>query len=275
MRDFVGILDGHKAHKDVRHSEVAEAPSERGNKRNNRNRLARRSVRKDVHQVRVHLVHRVNCRCKTVIQGADHRGNHQHGNEHQDSLYKIRPADRKEATKKRIAHDNDNADREGNRIIPTENRGKKLSAADKPRSRIEEEKRQDEKCGDDTDDSPSVAETVRKKIRKRDGIVAKIGVFAEPASDDFPVDIGPDGKPYANPRFGKPRKVNGPGKSHQKPAAHIGSLRRHRHDPLVHAAVSQVIGIQAIRLFRKIKSDAKHQQQVNDKYGDRRRHKIS
>ena len=75
-----------------------------------------------------------------------------------------------------------------------------------------------------------------------------MAVLAEPAAHDFPVEVRADDEADADPRFGETAHEDGAREAHQKPAAHVGGLRGHCHDPLVHAAVAQVVGVQAVRL---------------------------
>ena len=83
-----------------------------------------------------------------------------------------------------------------------------------------------------------------------------MAVLAEPAAHDFPVEVGADHETDTDPRFGESAHEDGAREAHQKPATHVGGLGGHGHDPLVHAAVAEIVGVQAVGLLGKVESDA-------------------
>ena len=218
---FFGVLDGHKAHEDVRHAKVAKSPRKARNQRDKPNGLARRCVREKAHQVRILGVHGVNRRGKTARAAHDYQRNHKHRDKHHQRLDKVRPAYGKESAQERVAHHHDRTKDKSRRIAHAENRSEQLSAGDKAGDRVEQEERENENRGNDADDSLLVAETIREKVRERNRVAAEMAVLAQPATDDFPVEVRADYKPNANPGFGKAAHEHGARESHQQPAAHI------------------------------------------------------
>ena len=95
-----------------------------------------------------------------------------------------------------------------------------------------------------------------------------MAVLAEALAYDFPVEIGADDKADTDPGFGEPTHEHGSGEPHQEPAAHVGGLGGHGYHPFVHSTVAQVVGVQAVGLLGKVKTDAEHHQQVQDKNGN-------
>ena len=186
---------------------------------------------------------------------------------------KVSPAHGKKAAHERVAHHHDGTENETRGVIHTKDGAEEFCASDKARDRIEKEEGQNENRGDDADDALVIAETVREKVRESNRVAAEMAVLAESATDDFPVEVRTDHKADTDPSFGKTAHEHGARKAHQHPAAHVGRLGGHGDHPLVHAAVTEVIGVQAVRLAREICSDAKHHQQIKDK--DDNRHKTS
>ena len=249
----------------MRHAKVAKAPREARNQCDKANGLACCRIREKAHQVRILGVHGIHRRGKTARAAHDHHRNHEDCDKHHRSLDKVSPAHRKEAAHERVAHHHDSTEDKARRVAHAENRAEKLCASDKARDRVEQEERENENRGNHADDALIVAETVREKVRECNRVAAEMAVLAEPATDNFPVEVRTDNKAYTDPSFGKAAHEHGAREAHQHPAAHVGRLGGHGDHPLVHAAVTEVIGVQAVRLAREICSDAKHHQQVKNK----------
>ena len=260
--DVFGVLDAHETHQNVRHAKIAEAPGEARNQGDKPDGLAGGGVGEQAQQVGVLCVHGVHGRCKSARAGHDNRRNRDDGNQHHGRLDKVRPANGKETAHEGVAHHDDRTDDKAGGVVHAEDGAEEFCASYKARNRVEQEERENEDGGDNADDSLVVAEAVRKEVGQRDGVSAEVAVLAEPAAHDFPVEVGADHETDTDPSFGKPAHEDGAREAHQKPAAHVGGLCGHGHDPLVHAAVAQVVGIQAVRLLGKVKADAKHHQQV-------------
>ena len=263
--DVFGVLDAHEAHQNVRHAEVAETPGEARNKGDKADRLARRGVREEAHQVGVLCIHGIHGGCKSAGTGHDHRRNHDDGDKHHQGLDKVGPAHSKEASHKSVAHDHDSTEDKTRSVIHAENRAEEFCASHKARNRVEQEEGENEDGGDNADDSLLVAEAVREEIRERNGVTAEVAVLAEPAAHDFPVEVRANDKADTDPGFRKATHENGTREAHQEPAAHIRGLGRHGDHPLIHAAVAEVVGVQAIGFAREIRSNAKHHQQIKNK----------
>ena len=260
--DVFGVLDAHEAHQNMRHAEVAETPREARNQGDKPDGLAGGGVGEQAQQVGVLCVHGVHGRSKTARTGHDNRGNRDDGDEHHGRLDKVRPAYGKETAHEGVAHHDNRTDDKARGVVHAEDGAEELRASHKARNRVEQEERENEDGGDNADNALVVAETVRKEVGEGNGVTAEVAVLAEPAAHDFPVEVGADHETDTDPCFGKPAHEDCAREAHQKPAAHVGGLCRHRHDPLVHAAVAQVVGIQAVRLLGEVKADAKHHQQV-------------
>lgn len=242
----------------MRHAKIAEAPREARNQGDKPDGLAGGGVGEQAQQVGVLRVHGVHGRSKTARTGHDNRGNRDDGDEHHGRLDKVRPAHSEKSAHEGVAHHDDRTDDKARGVVHAEDGAEELRASHKARNRVEQEERENENRGDDADDSLVVAETVRKKVGEGNGIAAEVAVLAEPAAHDFPVEVRADHETDTDPRFGKPAHEDGAREAHQEPAAHVGGLCGHGHDPLVHAAVAQVVGVQAVRLLGEVKADAKH-----------------
>ena len=213
--DFFGVLDAHKAHQNVRHAKVTEAPGETRNQRNQTNGLAGGGVGEKAHQVGVLGVHGIHRGGKTARAVHDNRRNHDDGDEHHGRLDKIGPANREESAHKGIAHDHDRTENQAGVVIHAENGAEEFRASDKARHRVEQEERENENRGDNADNALVVAETVREKVREGDGISAEVAVLAEPATHDFPVEVGADHEADTDPRFRETAHENGAREAHQ------------------------------------------------------------
>ena len=246
----------------MRHAKIAETPGEARNQRDKPDGLAGGGVGEQAQQVGVLCVHGVHGRCKSARAGHDNRGDGDDGDEHHGRLNKVRPAHGEETAHEGVTHYDDRTDDKARGVVHAEDCAEQFSARDKARNRVEQEERENEDGGDNADDSLVVAEAVRKEVGERDGVTAEVAVLAEPAAHDFPVEVRADDKSDTDPRFGETAHEDGAREAHQKPAAHVGGLCGHCHDPLVHATVAEVVGIQAVRLLGEVKADAKHHQQV-------------
>ena len=258
--DVFGVLDAHEAHQNVRHAKIAETPGEARNQGDKPDRFAGGGVGEQAQQVGVLRVHGVHGRSKTARTGHDNRGDGDDGDKHHGRLDKVRPAYGKETAHEGVAHHDDRTDDKAGGVVHAEDGAEELGASHKARHRVEQEERENENRGDNADDSLVVAETVRKKVGEGNGIAAEVAVLAEPATHNFPVEVGADHETDTDPGFRETAHEDGAREAHQKPAAHVGGLGGHGHDPLVHAAVAQVVGVQAVRLTRKVCSDTEHHQ---------------
>ena len=236
--DFFGVLDAHETHQNVGHTEVAEAPGEARNQGDKADGLAGGGVGKEAHQVGVLGVHGVHGSGKSARAGHDNRGNHDDGNEHHGRLDKVGPANGEEAAHEGVAHHHDGAENQSRVVVHAEDGSEELGASHKAGHGVEKEEGENEDGGDNADNALVVAETVREKVGEGDGIAAEVAVLAEPATHDFPVQVGADHETDTDPGFGKAAHEDGAREAHQKPAAHVGGLCGHGDHPLVHATVA-------------------------------------
>ncbi|MNE14736.1 hypothetical protein D3C80_1076240 [compost metagenome] len=70
-----------------------------------------------------------------------------------------------------------------------------------------------------------------------------LGLHAQTASDEQPVQVGADGQADGNPGFGQAGEVDGARQAHQQPATHVGSAGGKRGDHATQAATAEdVVG---------------------------------
>ena len=181
-------FNAHKPGQDVRLAEIAEAPGADGNNAEKTDRpdagpgvetQAAGDFRKDPHQIEslggtAQLDHRKNGHCDQ-------------GEEDEQALDEVRPADGQKAAQKRVGNNHHRADNQRYVVIKAENGVKQLGARGKLGGGINQEKYDNENRRYNPDEMGLVAEAVFNEGRDRNRIVGALRVFSEPFCQNEPV----------------------------------------------------------------------------------------
>ncbi len=91
---------------------------------------------------------------------------------------------------------------------------------------VDGEEQQDNYRRDNAQDAAVIFEASGEVIRQRQGVVVGLGMHAQTACHQLPVDPRADGQADGDPAFRDTGDKNRAGQPHQQPAAHVGGARR-------------------------------------------------
>ena len=282
LLDHRGLLDGHEAHEDVRHTEVAKTPTEAAD---------------DVLPARVEdtaaegaLRHRAGRSVGILIDRLQRRGikqlavaeidddRHQHQRRHhQKALEEIRPAHGGEAAEEGVGHDDEQEGEHGDlRGNIREERGKHGGARHQRGGHIDRVGKEEDERAHELQRAGIDREAVRQVLRERDGIVRRLGEGAKALGAQDPVGRRTDGKADADPHLAEAEGEDRAGQAHQQPRGHIGRLRGQGGDPGAHGASAEE---EVLRIFvRAVEVEhqrhAEQDNKVRDKCCDLPVHKL-
>ncbi len=223
----------HKARQDVRLAEVAEAPAQQ---RNHRDEV------QPLQHIEVLNALRLDDR-QRVVQSAngdnhDHRRQDQREN-HQGCLHGIGPAHRKKAAHQRIEDGRRRAGPQRSFIAHAEGAFKQARARHYARGAVDGEEDQDHQRRDNAQDFTFIFEAAGEKVGQRQGVIMMLGLYAQTPRHDLPVQPGADRQPDGDPAFRNAGEKNRARQPHQQPAAHIRGARRQRGHKTTKAAAAQ------------------------------------
>ena len=173
----------------------------------------------------------------------DHgHGHDQQGEEHQESLKQVGPADRQKPAQKGVSDDDKGSDKHRDGEIRAVGRLKQLAGPDQTGRRIKEEEEEDHQGGQNPQKTRLVTKTELEIIRQGQGI-QHLGVPAEPFGGVDPVHQGPGRQPDGDPEGSHPHSEGESGQPQQEPAAHVAGLGAHGRNPAAQLSAAQhVIG---------------------------------
>ena len=195
---------------------------------------------------------------RDIIKAADnnqhHDGRQNQGKNHQSRLHRIRPAHREEAADKSISNRCARAEPHRLRIRKIKKTFKKTRPGDHTGSTINSKEEKNNGGGNYLHCAPLRTEAVEKIIRQRQRIIIVFRMHAQATCHQQPIQIRADRQTNGNPCLAHPGHKNRAGQSHQQPAGHIRSARRHCCHEWTQTAPAQNIIIKTAR--RKIRRHA-------------------
>lgn len=261
--------DGHEAQQDVRHAEIAEAPRERGEDRQQavgRGSARRRVVGKRHVQIAgqgVCIVHDgLPAACDVDAKEHDH----DQCQRHDDALDQVGGGHGEEAAEHCVADDDDGADQHGHVVFHLEQAVEQRTHRLKAGRGIGHEEHEDDDGGDAGQDVPVVAVTAGEELRNGEGVARNDRVAPQALGHDQPVEVRANGEADGGPtRLCNAAQIGDARQSHEQPAAHVGCLGAHgRHEraQLAAAQIKFVCG-EAAALFAVVVPHVDHAHQID------------
>ena len=237
------MADAHETHEHLGHAEVAQTPREAGDDGDEpvfaRSAEKRLPILDDLVAVRIeNRVRDLRARQEAgnalkegdgVVNAAGLRdAADEHGREreeHERALDEVGRAYREVPADERVEEHDDRSEHHHRRVVEPEERREQLAAGHKAASRVDGEEQKRDDRGDRHEDVLVVVKAIREEIGDRDRIVRDLGILAQALRDEFPVQIGADGKADRRPHgIRRPREIGNARQAHEQPARHVGSL---------------------------------------------------
>ncbi|MNF57072.1 hypothetical protein D3C84_385840 [compost metagenome] len=237
VRDGLDRVGSHEARQDVRLAEVAQAPGEQRDHADEGSALEHvdvgRVLHLDGHEGGIHAT------------GGDHhddRGEDQ-GEDHQAGLDGVGPAHGEEAADEGVADGRRGTGPQGGFVGDAEGALEQAGTGNDAGSAVDGEEHQDHHGGEDAQDAAVVFEAVGEVVRQGQGVAVVLGLHAQTAGDQQPVEVGANDQANGDPAFGETGEVDGTRQAHQQPAAHVGGAGGQRGNEAAEAAATQdVVG---------------------------------
>ena len=268
------VADGHKAHQNVGHAEVAKAPGQHGNNADQtvRLRLAGGGVigltkaqktgnAAGMGQNSIHTA---------GLHNAEHHDDAQ-SDGHNHRLDQVHGGDSAEAAHGGIADDDDGAHDHGEHIIPAEQTVEQLADRRQTGGHIGHEEHQNDERGDTHNDGLFLPVALGDKAGDGDGVQFH-AVTPQAAGYQQEIQVGADGKADGGPAGVRhAAEIGEAGDTHEQVAAHIAGLRAHGRDQGAHAPAAEVKAFSALLAsFTDHHAGENHQAEIqNDRCHDR------
>ena len=261
LRAFLQVLigaHGHKAHNDVRHTEITETPAQTGN-----------NVFPAGEKIPVigrQVSHALGSAAALDDDQGKDRGD-QKRREHQHALEEIRPANGGETAEKGVAHNDRGSEIHRKRCVDPDDRMEKRAAGLHRGGGINRISHEENNGADDLQRLGLAHEAVGQILRNCDGVIGNDRKAAKSRRLDRPTDGIADRKTDRHPRLTDAEGVDGSRQTHEHPCAHIGGACRQRGHPGSHLApAKEVILFSAILGFDKeVNADTEHKCKVHHK----------
>ena len=241
----------------MRHAEIAKPPAETGE-----------NVLPRGHHVPVACGQRTDRHTVPAHHGQcdDRRGEERA--EHQQALEKVRPANGVESAEERITHDNDGGGVHGIARRNAEHGFKERAARLDAACGIHGICRKEDDGADDLQGTGTRPEAVGEILRDRDRIAAHDRERAKPRRDENPAERIAEEKPDGDPGLPHTVSINGSGKPHQHPRAHVARARRKAGHPCAHPAPAEEVVLLpgALAAREKPYADTQHKHQIQHKH---------
>ena len=172
----------------------------------------------------------------------EHRGEDER-EDHQRGLHGVGPAHSQETTDECVSDGRRCTSPQRGFIRHAEGALEQTGTGNDAGSAVDGEEDQDDDGGDDTQQAAIVFETAGEIVRQGQRVTVVLGLHAQPASHEQPVQVGTNRQADGDPDLGQAREVDGTGQAHQQPATHVGGTGRQRGNHATQAATAQnVIG---------------------------------
>ena len=237
------IPDGHKAHQNVGHAEVAQAPGQHGEDVDSGvgfGGTGNRVVGLEEAEVSVHrlgvLHHGVHA---ARLVDAEHGDDHQsHG--HNDGLDEVHGGHSGEAAHRGVADDDQGADDDSQHVVPAKQAVEQLADGGQARGHIGDEEDENNEGGDAHNDGPLLLIALGDERGDGDGVQLH-AVTADAFGHQQEVEIGAQSQTNGSPAgVSHAAEVGHAGQAHQQPGGHVAGLGAHGGDQRADAAAAQI-----------------------------------
>ena len=251
----------------MRHTEIAQAPRQRGHDGQNAVGLCRvgrhviAGIQREIAGQRFRVGQNGVHAARRMYTEDQH---HHQRDRHHAALDQVRGAGGQEAAQRRVGHDHDGADDHGQHIVRVEERAEQLAAGGKAGGRVGHEEHDDHNGRNGAQHIFVIAEALGEKLRRGDGIGQR-AVAADALGHDQPVQIGAHRQADHRPaHVADTRQVSQAGQAHQQIAGHIRGLGAHGRDQRPQFAAAQIEIIRAVVLPGETDADIQHQSQIQN-----------
>ena len=151
-------------------------------------------------------------------------------------------------------------------VVPAEQRGEQFADGHEAAADVHAEEHEDDERRDGGDDIAIVMEAFREEVRNGDRVTGNHRVAAQPARDEFPVEVRAERQADRGPhRVGRAGEVGDAGQAHEQPAAHVGGFRAQGREPRPHAAPArEVLSGGGVGPLGIDEADGQHGHEVDD-----------
>ena len=246
---LVFIPDGHKAHQNVGHSKVAQAPGHHGDDADDAIGLsavggciiglAEAEVAGQGFGVFQNSIHTA-----SLHDAKGHNNGQSDG--HNDGLNEVHGGHGAEAAHRGVADDDNGAHHHGGHVVPAKEAAEQLSDGSKAGGYIRDKENEDDESGDAHDHGLLFSVALGDKAGNGDGIQL-YAIAAQPPGHQQEVQVGTEGQADGRPagvrhaaEIGKARNA------HEQIAAHVRGLSAHGGDQRAHATPAQIEALGAL-----------------------------
>ncbi|MNP10815.1 hypothetical protein D3C76_1029780 [compost metagenome] len=235
--DRLHRIGRHETRQDVRLAEVAQAPAHQRDDADEGRALEHVEVRRIL-------------RLDSQERGVETAGGDQHDDrredqreDHQRGLHGIGPAHCQETADEGVGDGCRGTGPQRGLVRHAEGALEQASTGNDARRAIDGEEHQDDDGRNDPQQAALVLETTGEVVRQGQRVAVVLGLDAQAARNEQPVQVGTDGQADGDPGLGKAGEVDGARQAHQQPAAHVGSAGGKRGDHATQAAAAEdVVG---------------------------------
>ena len=232
-------LDGQIAHKDVRHTEVAQTPAETGE--DIRHALPVEAAAGERIIVVFRNGHDRRDKVCTLHDEQREDGREHQGSQHEHALEEVRPAHGVEAAEKYVHKDDGRGDDHGRLSAHARDGVEQRAAGRDARGAVNAVDHDEHDRRDDLQALVLRLEAIGEKLRDRDRIVRADGIPAQTRRDEHPRADRADDQTDGDPHLTDAVQIDRAGQAHEHPRAHIRRTGRQRCDPAAHAAAAEEI----------------------------------
>ena len=255
------------------HAEVAETPAEAGDD------VLPRGREQPCTEVAGHdcagcvgvLVNVLKCADIERLGGFYDDGNSQQGNEHQNALKEVSPADGLEAAEEGVADDDERVDEHCGALRDVgEQAHEHGGACDQRRGDIHGEGNEEYDRTDDLKGLFLRNKAVCQVLGNGDCVVCGNGQLAQPLCAEDPVSRSAECKADAYPDLAEAESEDRAGQTHEQPRRHIRRLSAHCGDPRSHgAAAEEVVALVLVAAVEEEnQTDEKQDNEVSEEYNN-------
>lgn len=262
--DRLDRVGGHEAGEDVRLAEVAQTPGHQRDHADEAGALEHIEVRG--------VLQLDGGEGRIDAAGGEHdddRGEDQR-EDHQAGLHGVGPAHREEAADEGVGDGRRGAGPQRGLVGDAEGALEQARTGHHAGGAVDGEEHQDHQRREDPQDAAVVLETVGEVVRQGQGVAVVLGLHAQTAGDEQPVEVGADDQADGDPALGETGQVHRAGQAHQQPAAHVRGAGRQRGDEAAEAAPAEDVVGQVVGGAIRDETDQHHRGDV-DHEGDQSR----
>ena len=219
MNDGVMRICRHKARQNVRLTEVAQTPAHQGDDGDK----VQPFQHVDVFNALL-LDHFQRFAKAANGENHNHRGQDQ-GKDHQARLHGVGPAYRQEPAHEGIEDGRRRTGPQGGFVAHAEGAFEQARARHDAGGTVDGKEQQDNHGRDNTQNAAVIFKASGEVIRQRQGIIVSLGMHAQTARHQLPVDPRAHGQTDGDPAFRDTGDKNRTRQTHQQPSAHVRCAR--------------------------------------------------